>query len=176
MFKSEFTPHTQESELVASVSPSAILDPAGHDVQGAFPTSALYDEVPQALHPTLGFVASPPWPATHSQRSAPVSNSALGPHKHESELVASVSPSSMLDPAGQDVHCVLPTSDLYDVVPQALHPTLATVASPAYPAEHSQRPASVFISALAPHKHESELVASVSPSAMLDPGGHDVHT
>ena len=114
-----------------------MLDPAGQDVQGAFPISALYDVVPQALHPTLGFVASPPWPATHSQRSAPVSNSALGPHKHEAELVASVSPSSMLDPAGQDVHCVLPTSDLYDVVPQGMHPTFGFVASPPNPAEHS---------------------------------------
>ena len=100
----------------------------------------------------------------------------MGLQKHEAELVASVSPTALLDPGGQDVHCVLPILDLYEEVPQAVHPTLATVASPAYPAEHSQRPASVFISALAPHKHESELVASVSPSAMLDPGGHDVHT
>ena len=65
----------------------------------------------------------------------------------------------MPDPAGQDVHCVLPTSDLYAVVPQGVQPTLGFVASPPYPAEHSQRPVSVFISALAPHTQESELVA-----------------
>ena len=58
--------------------------------------------------------------------------------------MASVSPTALLDPGGQDVHCVLPILDLYEEVPQAVHPTLATVASPPYPAEHSQRPASVF--------------------------------
>ena len=175
VFISAFTPHTQESELVASVSPSSMLDPAGQDVHCVLPILDLYDVVPQAMQPTFGFVASPPYPAWHSQRPVPVFNSAFRPHKHESELVASVSPSSMLDPAGQDVHCVLPILDLYDVVPQAMQPTFGFVASPPYPAWHSQRPVPVFNSAFRPHKHEAELVASVSPSAMLDPAGQDVH-
>ena len=78
----------------------------------------------------LGFVASPPYPAEHSQRPVPVFISALAPHTQESELVASVSPSAMLDPAGQDVHCVFPTFGLNAVVPHTVQPTAAFVASP----------------------------------------------
>jgi len=61
-----------------------------------------------------------------------------------------MAPLAMLDPAGHEVHCVFPTSDLYAVVPQALHPMLGFVASPPYPAEHSHRPVSAFSSAFNP--------------------------
>ena len=114
-------------------------DPAGQDVHCVLPTSDLYAVVPQGVQPTLGFVASPPYPGAHSQRPVSVFICAMGLHKHKAELVASVSPTALLDPGGQDVHCVLPTLDLYEEVPQALQPTFATVASPPYPAEHSQR-------------------------------------
>ena len=171
----ERTGHAQLSGDVAFVIPSTIPAPIAHGLHCVFPTSSLCAFEPQGVQPTIATVASPPYPAEHSQRPVSVFISAFDPHTQEPELVASVSPSAMLDPAGHDVHCVLPTSDLYDVVPQALHPTLATVASPPYPAEHSQRPVSVFISAFAPHTQESELVASVSPSAIDAPGGHDSH-
>ena len=123
----------------------------------------------------LGFVASPPYPAEHSQRPVSVFISAFNPHTQESKLVAFVLPSAMLGPAGHKVHCAFPTSDLYDAVPQVLQPIPVFVASPPCPAEHSHRPVSVFISAFNPHTQESELVAFVLASAMLDPAGHDVH-
>ena len=86
----------------------------------------------------------------------------LVPHKHESAFVASVTPLLIDAPGGHAVHSVFPTPDLYDVVPQGMHPTLGFVASPPYPAAHSQRPVSVFISAFNPQTQESELVACVS--------------
>ena len=82
----------------------------------------------------LGFVASPPYPAEHSHRPVSVFISAFNPHTQESELVAFVLASAMLDPAGHAMHCAFPTSDLYNAVPQALHPRLGFVASPPYPA------------------------------------------
>ena len=110
----------------------------------------------------LGFVASPPYPAEHSHRPVSVFISAFNPQTQESELVAFVLSSAMLDPAGHAMHCAFPTSDLYEAVPQVLQPIPVFVASPPYPAAHSQRPVSVFISAFNPQTQESELVACVS--------------
>ena len=103
-------------------------------------------------------VASPPYPAEHSQRSVSEFISALPPQAHESELTALVTPSPMDDPAGQEVHCVLPTEPLKALEPHGTHPTLADVASPPYPAEHSQRLASEFISELPEHIQKAALV------------------
>ena len=56
-------PQEHDSALVASVPPFTIDAPGGHAVHCALPTPDLYEEVPQGMQPTLGFVASPPCPA-----------------------------------------------------------------------------------------------------------------
>ena len=119
-------------------------------------------------------VASPPYPAEHSQRSVSEFISALPPHAQESELVALVTPPPMDDPAGQAVHCVLPTEPLKALEPQTLQPTLVMEASPPYPAEHSQRLFIVSISAVPTHTQAEKDVASDTSLAMADPEGQGV--
>ena len=98
----------------------------------------------------------------------------LAPHAHEEELVALVTPPSIMDPEGHGVHPVFSGVPLKALEPHALQPRDATVASPPYPALHSQRKDVVFRTELAAQRHEEELVASLVPVSIMDPEGHDV--
>ena len=131
-----------------------------HWVLPAPPLNAL---VPQALHPIVTTVASPPYPAEHSHRPVSEFISALLPQTQEPESVALEIPPAIEDPEGQDVQPVFPSSTLNALVPHGLQPTLNEAASPPYPGEHSHRSTSKFNTALPPQTQESELVAVVSP-------------
>ena len=128
----------------------------------AFPRLPLKALEPHAVHPLP--VASPPYPAEHSHRLDSEFNSLFVPQTQESELVALKIPSAIEDPPGHAVHCVFPPPTLKALEPHALQPTLNEVASPPYPAEHSQRSVSEFNSAFPPQTQESELVAVVTES------------
>ena len=125
-------------------------------------------------------MASPPCPAEHSHWFVSELNSAFATQTQESEsvAVASFPPLEIEAPRGQEVHCSLPTSPLNAEDPHGLQPTLADVASPPYPAEHSHWFVSEFNSAFAPQTQESEsvAVASFPPSEIEAPAGQGVHS
>ena len=155
--------------------PFKIVAPEGHGMQTMLPAVGLKALDPHGLHPTKPLVASPPYPAEHSQRPVSEFISALPPHAQESELVALVKPPPMDDPEGQKVHCAFPTEPLKALEPHALHPILMFVASPPYPALHSQMWDSTLCEERIGHEQSSGSVALVTPSEMPAPIAHCMH-
>ena len=151
-----------------------IVAPEAHGVQAMLPVVGLKDVEPHGLHPTKLFVASPPYPAEHSHRSVSVFISALPPQVQENELVALITPPPMEDPEGQAVHCVFPREPLNALEPQTLHPMLLLVASPPYPALHSQMWDSTLWVERIGHEQSSGSVALETPPEIPAPMAHCV--
>ncbi len=107
-----------------------IVAPEAHGVQAMLPVVGLKDVEPHGLHPTNVLVASPPYPAAHSQRPVSTFKTALAPQAQESELVAILAPPEIKDPVGHGVQAMLPVVGLKDVEPHGLHPAKELVASP----------------------------------------------
>ncbi len=107
-----------------------IVAPEAHGVQAMFAAAVLYAWDPQGLHPTNVLVASPPYPAAHSQRPVSTFKTALAPQAQESELVALPTSPVIVAPEGHGVQAMLPVVGLKDVEPHGLHPAKELVASP----------------------------------------------
>ena len=117
--------------------PSKIVAPEGHGTQTMLPAVGLKALDPHGLHPTKPLIASPPYPAEHSQRPVSEFKTAFAPQAHEAELVALLAPPEINDPVGHGVQAMLPAVALKPAEPHGLQPTKVLVASPPYPASHS---------------------------------------